>query len=299
MGLKSKTTKQPDIEEQQQQIQTRKQPLLGEPIRPNVGTNETNRGSCCARIFFAFMPLLSSALIIAFLYILIFEGKNDPTQVLIAQAMAGYERQSEIMAIALMGSAFAIITTIAREVQIRVYFTRDGTYTCCLQAMNSIGALANILAYVGYLLTVFNKYDAEDETKAFLHVVGLLLFFILAPLYALLQCALLFKQTQYSMFIKIIFLLMAVLEYAVVIGYLVLKENAIIIEWFAVALISMYTGLFFVLFLIDPVDDELKEYFTLGCCRKKSGANERKDRPSVSKRNDPPANNRAEDIELA
>eukprot|EP00985_Skeletonema_marinoi_P001334 scaffold532_cov174-Skeletonema_marinoi.AAC.6 len=66
--------------------------------------------------------------------------------------MAGYERQQEIMAIALMGSAFAIITTIARE------------------AMNSIGALANILAYVGYLLTVFNKYDAEDETKAFLHV---------------------------------------------------------------------------------------------------------------------------------
>ena len=253
MGIKrTSPTKSPT--DKQKQLQIRKEPLLGELVRPNVGTNETNHKDCCARIFFAFMPLLSTALIIAFLYILIYEGENDPTKILIGQAMAGYERQTEIMAISLLGSVFAIITTIAREVQIRVYFSRDGAYTFCLQMMNSIGALTNILAYVGYLLSVFNKYDDEDESKTLLHVGGVLMFLVLAALYALLQCALLFKQKRYSLFAKIIFLLVAVIEYGVTTAYLVLKEKAIQLEWFAVALISLYNGLFCILFLIDPVD---------------------------------------------
>ena len=285
MGIKrTSPTKSPT--DKQKQLQIRKEPLLGELVRPNVGTNETNHKDCCARIFFAFMPLLSTALIIAFLYILIYEGENDPTKILIGQAMAGYERQTEIMAISLLGSVFAIITTIAREVQIRVYFSRDGAYTFCLQMMNSIGALTNILAYVGYLLSVFNKYDDEDESKTLLHVGGVLMFLVLAPLYALLQCALLFKQKRYSLFAKIIFLLVAVIEYGVTTAYLVLKEKAIQLEWFAVALISLYNGLFCILFLIDPVDEELKEYFSFGCLRQKSGTSERKDSPSKNNRND-------------
>ena len=283
MGIKRTSPIKPD---KKQQLQIRKEPLLGETIRPNVGTNQTNRKDCCARIFFAFMPLLSSAFIISFLYILMNVGGNDRTKVLIGQAMAAYERPAEIMVLAVLGSVFAILTTIAREIQIRVYFSKDGEYTFCLQAMNSIGALANILAYVGYLLSVFNKYDDEDEKKALLHMGGVLMFLVLAPLYALLQCFLLFKQKQYSLFVKIIFLIVGVCEYGVSIAYLVLKEQAIQLEWFAVALISLFNGLFFILFLIDPVEDELKEYFSFGCLRKKSGTSERKVSPSKNKRND-------------
>ena len=285
MGFKRTSPTKPPLDKKQQ-LQIRKEPLLGETIRPNVGTNQTNRKDCCARIFFAFMPLLSSAFIISFLYILMNVGGNDRTKVLIGQAMAAYERPAEIMVLAVLGSVFAILTTIAREIQIRVYFSKDGAYTFCLQAMNSIGALTNILAYVGYLLSVFNKYDDEDETKALLHMGGVLMFLVLAPLYALLQCFLLFKQKQYSLFIKIILLLVGVAEYGVSIAYLVLKEQAIQLEWFAVALISLFNGLFFILFLIDPVEDELKEYFSFGCLRKKSGTSERKVSPSKNKRND-------------
>mmetsp|Transcript_20301 Transcript_20301/g.31753 ORF Transcript_20301/g.31753 Transcript_20301/m.31753 type:complete len:304 (+) Transcript_20301:227-1138(+) len=303
MGFKSSPPKQPSIEKQQQ-LQNRKEPLLGESIQPNVGTNQTNRGSCCARVFFAIIPLLSSAFIIAFLYILIFQGGNDPTQVLIGQAMAEYERQGEILAMAIMGSLFTIITTISREVQVRVYFSKEGTYTWGLTAMNTIGTLTNILAYVGYLLTVLNKYDDEDEKKALLHVGGVLMFFVLAPLYALLQCALLFKQKKYSLFIKIVFVLVAVTEYAVAIAYLVLKDLSIQLQWFAVALMSLFTGLFSILFLVDPVDHELKEYFTFGCCRKKSGVSDgkgtrdRKDSPP-ERSESPSVDNRPDDISLA
>lgn len=295
--IKSSPSKQPDVEKQQQ-MQTRKEPLLGEQIRPNVGTNQTNRGSCCARIFFAIIPLLSTAQIIAFLYILIYDGGNDPTQVLIGQAMAEYGQQQLMMAIAIMGSVFAIITTISREIQVRVYFTKEGTYTCCLMAMNTIGTLTNILAYVGYLLTVLYKYDDEDEKKALLHVGGVLMFFVLAPLYALLQCALLFKQKKYPLSIQILFLLVAVVEYAVAIAYLVLKELSIQLEWVAVALISLHTGLFCIVFLVDPVAEELKDYFTFGCCRKKSGVSGRKYTPSERK-DRPPVNNRSDDISMA
>ena len=285
MGFKRTSPTKPPLDKKQQ-LQIRKEPLLGETIRPNVGTNQTNRKDCCARIFFAFMPLLSSAFIISFLYILMNVGGNDRTKVLIGQAMAAYERPAEIMVLAVLGSVFAILTTIAREIQTRVYFSKDGEYTFCLQAMNSIGALANILAYVGYLLSVFNKYDDEDETKALLHMGGVLMFLVLAPLYALLQCFLLFKQKQYSLFVKIIFLIVGVCEYGVSIAYLVLKEQAIQLEWFAVALISLFNGLFFILFLIDPVEDELKEYFSFGCLRKNSGTSERNASPSKNKRND-------------
>ena len=116
--------------------------------------------------------------------------------------------------------------------------------------------------------------------------VRVLMFLVLAPLYALLQCFLLFKQKQYSLFVKIVFLIVGVTEYGVSIAYLVLKEQAIQLEWFAVALISLFNGLFFILFLIDPVEDELKEYFSFGCLRKESGTSERKVSPSKNKRND-------------
>ena len=261
----------PTAAEKLQQLQSRKEPLLGEPIRPNVGTNEINRGGCCTRIFFALIPLLSLALILSFLYILIYEGEVDLTKVSLSQAMGEFEPHHEILGVALMGSTFTIITTIAREIQIRVYFSREGAYSFCLQATNSIGSLANIIAYVGFVIAVFYEYDSEDDRRALLHVVGMLAFYALAPLYACLQSSLLFKQTQYSMSVKIVFLFVAVVEYALAIGYLVMREKAIQLQWFAFASIPLYTGLFFILFLIDPVDDELKEYFSFGCCQKNNG----------------------------
>lgn len=262
----------------QQQLQSRKAPLLGEPVRPNVGTNETNRGDCCARILFACMPLFSCAFILAIVYILIYKGDYHPTQTLISNAIAEYEPQQEIIVISFMGATFGILTTLARDVQIRVYFSREGTYTSFLKASNSIGSLANTLSFVGYLLLVFNKYDAEDENL--LHDVGGIMFFGLALLYAVLQSALLYKQTRYSLFIKTLFVLMAVTEIALVISFLV--DKAPQLQWFTVAVISLYNGLFFVLLWIDPVDEELKEYFFFGFWRKKNANSQGKDRPSVN-----------------
>jgi hypothetical protein len=266
----------------QQQLQIRKEPLLGESIRPNVGTNETNRGDCCARILFASMPIISCTFILAFLYLLIYKGGFKPAENLMSKAIAEYEPQQEIIVVSIVGATFGILTTLARDVQIGVYFSREGTYTSCLKAANSIGALANTLSYVGFLVLLFNKYEAEDETEDLLHDVGGYMFFGLGIFYAILQSALLCKQTQYSLFIKIVFVLMTVSETAVGIGFLVLRARGIQLQWFTVALISLYTGLFSVLFLIDPVDDELKEFFFFGCCRRMNINSPGKDRPSVN-----------------
>ena len=36
-------------------------------------------------------------------------------------------------------------------------------------------------------------------------------------------------------------------------------------EWFAVAFSALFVGLFSTLFLVDPADDEIKDFF---CCRR-------------------------------
>lgn len=276
MGRKTTPTKQ-------EQLETRKYPLLGEPIQPNIGSNETNRGDCCARIFFACMPLLACANILAFLYILIYNGGVNPTEVLISTASVDFEPQLEVIAVSVMGATFAIATTLSRDVQVRVYFCREGTYTFWLTAANFIGSMANTLAYVGFLLQTCTTEDI-------LHDVGDYTFFGLAPIYAILQCVLLLKQTKYSLFVKIVFILMAVTVSAVAISLAILRDK-IELQWFAVALNALYTGLFFVLFLVDPVDDELKEFFFFGCCRKKDGVSRGKEKSSM--------NNGSADVELA
>ena len=280
--------------EKQQQMKQRKYPLLGETI-PNVGTNKRKPGNCCIRVIFGFLPLLFAAVIMGFLYLLIYKGGAQPMETSVSLAMSAFEPQNELIGIAIFGGTLGIITTWSRDVQIAVHFGRDGTYNCCLKATNAIAALSNTFGYIGFVLLTVYKIDSEDETEGLIHTIGSFMFFGLASLYAILQSAILFKQKQYPKCIKIVLLLVAITETALIVGYVILEEQAYVLEWVAVALIAFYIGLFFILFCVDPVDDELVDFF---CCCCRCCCRRRKKGVSVGK-NTRPVNTGRAAVELA
>lgn len=271
--------------------QTRKEPPRTKPISSNnVGSNQI--GSVCLRLISALFPVMGCGIILIVLYLLIHqEGGKVPAETSVSQAMADYEPQQDIFVLILLGGTFLIIATMSRNIQIRVSFTRDGMFTPCLKVTNFISTLANILAYLAFVLLARFNIDSEVELEAQLHGIGSYMFFTLATFWGILQSSILFKQRQYPCCIKIVLLLLVVAELGTIIGYVILGEKAYLLEWISVALIALYIGLFFVLFLVDPVDDELMEFFCC-CCRR--------GRNRVAKRSDGrPVNNGRAAVMLA
>lgn len=276
-------------------LQTRKEPLLGEIIsspKSDVGTHQNNRSHCCLRIILALSPLMGCAVILIFLYLLIYqEGGKSPKETSVSQAMADYEPHVQILVLSLTGGTLMTIVTMARQIQIRESFGREGKLTTCLKITNLIASLSNISAYVGFVMLAINKTDSEVGNESQLHAIGSYMFFTLATFWGILQSSILFKQRQYPCCIKIVLLLLVVAELGTIIGYVILAEKAYLLEWISVALIALYIGLFFVLFAVDPVDDELIEFFCC-CCRR--------GRNRVAKRSDGrPVNNGRAAVMLA
>jgi hypothetical protein len=170
---------------------------------------------------------------------------------------------------------------MCRNIQINVYHRREGTTTCCVKALNFIAAVANIGAYVGFILLAVYPTDSETVMGRNIHTAGSYTYFVLASAYDILQTALLWQQKQYPCFLKIIFTLIPVVVVPVIIAYAV-KQELTILEWFTVAIQSIYVGLFSILFGIDPVEDELRDFFCC-CCRRQGGTNCR--RSQVGSRN--------------
>lgn len=90
------------------------------------------------------------------------------------------------------------------------------------------------------------------------------MYFILSGVYGVLHMYLLCKQVHYPMFCKIIFTIVPMATIVCTIIYCVDPPEYYAFEWFSVALAAINVGLISILFLVDSVDDELRDFF---CCR--------------------------------
>jgi hypothetical protein len=79
--------------------------------------------------------------------------------------------------------------------------------------------------------------------------------------------------------VKVFFTILSLVTIAFIITYAVKMEEAYVTEWIAVALGAIFVGLMSILFCIDPVDDELGDFF---CCR--SGRGGKSHVPLISKK---------------
>jgi len=236
-------------------------------VQPLTQSNEADGGksNACIRLVLGVLPLLGCNIILAVLYLL--QAKlgitmNDSS---VSQALADYEPNLEILVLIFIGATLMILVTICRDIQINVYHRRRRSTTCGMKALNSIAAFANITAYAGFVLLALFPVDAESERDRQLHNVGSYLYFGLSGLYGLLHTFLLWKQTQYPCIIKVIFTIVPLVTIAFSITYVVKMEEAYMTEWITVALGAIFVGLMSLLFCVDPVDDELIDFF---CCRR-------------------------------
>ena len=157
------------------------------------------------------------------------------------------------------------VVTIMRNIQINVYHRRQGSESTAMSVLNYIATISNILAYVGFILLAVFDLDDPNPSYRVIHYVGSVMYFALAGFYGLLQAYLLCKQTQYPMFCKIVFTMVCSAAIASSIIYISNFDKNFELEWFAVALHAIYVGLMSLLFHVNPVDDELRDFF---CCRK-------------------------------
>jgi len=240
---------------------------FGDKPDENSSLTQKNGGKCneCMRMVLVLLPVLGCSFILAVLYLLTYKLDITVNDISVSQALADYEPNIEILVLIFIGATLMIAVTICRDIQIYVYHRRQSSTTCGMKTLNFIAAFANITAYIGFVLLALFKIDAESETERLLHSVGSLMYFGLSDLYGLVHTFLLWKQTQYPCIIKVVFTIVPLVTVAFSIIYVLKQEEAYVTEWITVALAAIFVGLMSILFCIDPVDDELREFF---CCRR-------------------------------
>jgi|Transcript_17926 hypothetical protein len=240
----------------------RDEPFLNQP---NVGTNKGGKCSACGRLLLLLFPILGCACIIGVEYLLLTRLGLTVYETSVSQALADYEPNLEILVMIFFGATFITITTICRDIQINVYHRRKRSESCSMKTLNFIAALANISAYVGFCLLALFPTDAESESVRNIHQVGSYIYFALSGLYGVLHTLLLCKQEQYPLASKIVFTILPLGTVACSIIYAVKQDEGYEYEWITVALYAIFVGLMPILFLVDPADDEIRDFF---CCRR-------------------------------
>jgi hypothetical protein len=231
-------------------------------LLPTSFQTEPRRCGACGRLALFLIPILACSFVLAALFLLAYLPEVLITTTTISDCLAAYETKIEILALVYVGATLMSVSSVMRNIQINVYHRRQRSESTAMKVLNFIAAVSNIFAYVGFIILATFDVDGPDDVKR-LHYVGAIMYFALAGLYALLHVYLLCKQAQYPMFCKIIF---AMIAFALIVSSTMfgLKSREwIIFEWFAIVLDAIYVGLIGVLFLVDPVDDELRDFF---CC---------------------------------
>ncbi|KAL7544669.1 hypothetical protein ACHAWF_008037 [Thalassiosira exigua] len=241
---------------------TRDDPLLPTTSR---GAKDTARCGACARLVFVLLPILGCFLILTTLFLLTYRLGVPITETSVSKCLADYSPKEEILAVVFTGATVMFIVTVMRDIQINVYHRRLKSESKCMKALNITAAVCNILAYVGFVILALFEIEGPEIVTT-LHFIGSIMYFALSGLYGLLHGYMTCKQTQYPWFCKILFTLVPLATLGCSIGYTVAKFEAYYeLEWFAVALAALNVGLLSILFMVDPVDDELRDFF---CCRR-------------------------------
>eukprot|EP00536_Pseudo-nitzschia_multiseries_P014131 jgi/Psemu1/37674/gm1.37674_g len=201
----------------------------------------------------------------------------------ISFVMSQYEPYSEVVALATIAALLNSVVTIARNIQIEVYHRRNES-VIFMKFVNYLASLANILAYVGLLVAVSFRLNQDDPSWAVVaHYYGAMIFFAGTVVYAVLHWFLLWNQSQYPTAIGSIFGVLAlVIAVSSILFVLPIWKDGggdddgdddggwseegtqPVLEWVSVFATSINIGLLSVLFHIDPVDDELQDFFCGG-----------------------------------
>jgi hypothetical protein len=239
-------------------------PKKSDPLLPTSIQGVSGRCGACSNLFLLFIPILGCSLVLAALYLLTYRLEVQITETSISSCLANYEPKLEVLVVIAAGATLMFVVTMMRNIQINVYHRRQGSESTAMRVLNYIATMSNILAYIGFILLAVFDVDDPNPFNRVIHYVGSVMYFTLAGLYGLLQTYLLCKQRQYPMFCNIVFTMVCSAAIVSSIIYISNLEENFELEWFAVALHAIYVGLMSLLFHVDPVDDELRDFF---CCR--------------------------------
>lgn len=251
------------VKKQRNSTRNRKDPLLP---TTNTGIQENARCGACSRLILLLVPILGCTFILGSLCLLVYRLEVSISDTSISRCLADYSPKVEVLVLLFIGATLIFIVTAMRNVQINVYHRRQKSESICMRVLNLIAAIANIAAYVGIILLALFDLDGPGQAPL-IHYIGTYMYFGLSGLYGLLHSFLLCKQNQYPMLCKIIFTIVPIATIACSVIYAVNPEEKIEFEWFSVALAAINMGLISILFLVDSVDDELRDFF---CCRRVS-----------------------------
>jgi hypothetical protein len=236
-----------------------------DPLLPQYDDDDgVPRCGSCGRAFLLLLPILGCSFILATLYLLVYRLNVSIKDVSVSQCLADYEPKIEVLVIIFIGATLMFIVTVMRNIQISVYHRRQKSESVFVRIINFIAAASNIFAYVGFVLVALFDLDGPGDAPR-IHLIGSYMYFVLSGLYGLLHSYLLCKQSQYPIFCKIVLSLVPVAGTACSIIYAVVMGEGYEFEWFTVALGAIFVGLMSILFIVDPVDDELGDFF---CCRR-------------------------------
>lgn len=224
---------------------------------------------CLCRSITLMFPLNGCLFIMLALYVLA-QGVSI-SELTVSDRMADYGDQRKLLTIMFIGASCIFVTGAMRKIQFRVYQQRIGDDSKLWHALNVIAAASLILAYMGFCVLAI--FDVNENLQV--HLIGAFAYFIMSNLFGLLHMAMLWRQKQYPLYLKIVFSLIPIAATASSIAYMLsLNELGVIpgplytLEWLAIALHALLVGCTVLLFLHDPVDDELRDFF---CCRRGRG----------------------------
>lgn len=233
------------------------------PARPGL---LARCGGCACRSITLLFPVNGCLFMMLALYAL--SRDRVISEVTISELIATYGDPTKILALLVLGASCTFVTGAMRKIQFGVYLRRIGDESQLWRALNIASTLSLILAYAGFCILAY--YDAISHNL--MHNVGAFLYFVLSSAFGLLHMAITWKQTQYPLYAKLIFSLVPLASTTSILVYLlsleevgVLPDTLYVLEWLTVALNACLVGCAVLLFLHDPVDDELCDFF---CCRR-------------------------------
>lgn len=225
-------------------------------------SSSTRTVGLCGHLFILSLPLIGASLVLTTLVLLVANGGNSISNISISLALTNYQPFWEILTLLTLAAIVVFVVTISRNIQIGVYVTRhaQNSTRTCLRFLNLVAAATNIAAYTGLIVLAVFPIDAETQWGRQLHTVGSVTFFVGTVVYGLLHAFLLVRQTQYATLWKALFGLLAV-AVLICISIFGADRSRTAFEWYAVFLSAAYVGLFAILFHVDPVDDEIRDFF--------------------------------------
>ena len=247
------------------------------------------------------IPMIGGILLISVLVLLLRSIDSETYDIhgqTISRTLALYTPYKLVLIPMLVSSFLIFVVTMSRNIQVRVYFSRRKQYTNTISAINKFATIMNIFAYVAFIVVAVNKDDPSlygSNVERTLHLYAAALYFIFSNIYVVLHTSLLLLQRkdegtsdddddeeaqggnngtvdnesvpqQFPLLLKINFALYTIVIVFCSVWFLLHMHDSdvAIFEWVAILFNALYIMLFSILFHIDPIEDELSEFFFSG-----------------------------------